>query len=183
MGNIAMKPEECGLLIVDVQGKLAEIVHNSDTMIATIEKLAKTCQLLNITTLLLEQNPKGLGSTTPKIRDCLGETKALEKFSFNALAEAHIKKQILALNKRYWLVVGIEAHICVLQTVQGLLKEGLQVQLITDGISSRMQSNRDLAIDNMRQMGAAISSLEMCLYQLMGNSQHTKFKEVLSIIK
>ena len=178
-----MKPEECALLIVDMQGKLANLVYESEVMLANTIKLIKSCQALEIPTLLLEQNPQGLGATAPEIRQCLEDTQSLEKHTFNALAEDHIKRRIMGMNKKHWLVVGIEAHICIFQSVQGLLLEGCQVQLVSDCISSRIKSNRDLAIDNMRHLGARITSLEMCIYQLMGSSKNPKFREILSIIK
>lgn len=175
--------EDCALLVVDVQGKLANMVHNSQDMIANILKLIQSCQTLSVPITVLEQNPNGLGPTTDPIKRCLNNITPFEKHSFNALAEQHIRDHIKSQNKKVWLVVGIEAHICVYQTALALLEEGLEVQLVSDGVSSRTSANRELAIENIRQAGAQITSVEMLVYQLMASSQHPKFKEVLQLVK
>ena len=172
-----------GLLIVDIQGKLAELVNNSEEMISNTKKLVKCCQILSIPVVVLEQNPKGLGSTTASLRECIDEYVPLEKYTFSGLAESHIKEAITSLNKRTWLVAGIEAHICVYQTVRDLLKEDLAVEVVSDCISSRRKSNLDLAIENMRHEGAKITSVEMAIYEIMQSNKAREFKEVLKIIK
>jgi len=172
-----------GLLIVDIQGKLAELVNNSDEMISNTTKLIKCCQVLSIPVVVLEQNPSGLGPTTPLLKECIEEYAPLEKYTFSGMAESHIKEAITSLNKNNWLVAGIEAHICVYQTVRDLLKENLAVEVVSDCISSRRKSNLDLAIENMRHDGAKITSLEMAVYEIMQSSKAGEFKEVLKIIK
>lgn len=172
-----------GLLIVDVQGKLAELVNNSDEMISYTAKLVKCCQILSIPVVVLEQNPRGLGPTTSSLKECIDEYAPLEKYTFSGMAESHIKEAITSLNKNNWLVAGIEAHICVYQTVRDLLKENLAVEVVSDCISSRRKSNLDLAIENMRHDGAKITSLEMAVYEIMQSSKAFEFKEVLKIIK
>ena len=175
--------QNCGLLIVDVQGKLAEIVADSGRMIGNIVKLTKSCQILSIPVVVLEQNPEGLGSTAPDITDCLEHYRPLVKHSFNGMSEPDIREHIQSLNKTHWLVVGIEAHICVYQTAKGLLAEDFKVELLSDCISSRLASNAELAVDNLRHAGAHITSVEMCLYELMKSSKTATFKEVLKNIK
>ena len=172
-----------GLLVVDIQGKLAQLVNNSDTLISNTIKLIKSCQLLSIPIVVLEQNPKGLGSTTPELQSALNNYQPLEKYYFNGVAETHIKQKIASVNKSHWLVAGIEAHICVYQTVQGLLAENYQVELVSDCISSRKESNIALAIDNMRRLGVNITSVEMGIYQLLQTSKANTFKQILEVIK
>ena len=172
-----------GLLVVDIQGKLAHLVNKGTEVITNTAKLIKCCQLLSIPIIVLEKNPKGLGKTTPELLAALDDYQPLEKYYFNGMAEAHIKHEVASQGKRHWLVAGIEAHICVYQTVQGLLTEDYQVELVSDCVSSRKESNALLAIDNMRDLGVTITSLEMCIYQLMQNSKTDTFKQVLEVIK
>ena len=175
--------QQSGLVVVDVQGTLAKIVDNSQMTIANTVKLIKCCQALSIPVVVLEQNPQGLGPTLPVIQEAVGSSLTFEKFTFNGMDTAEIKQQIVGANKTSWLVAGIEAHICVYQTVRGLLDQGLHVEVVTDCISSRLRSNVELAIENMRHFGANITSLEMCVYQMLGSSQSDEFKKVLSIVK
>lgn len=172
-----------GLLIVDIQGKLAELVNNSEEMISNTKKLVKCCQILSIPVVVLEQNPKGLGSTTASLEECIDDYAPLEKYTFSGMAEPHIKESLTSLDKKTWLIAGIEAHICVYQTVQDLLKENLQVEVVSDCISSRRRSNLDLAIQNMRHEGANITSLEMAVYKIMQSSKAEAFKDILKVIK
>ena len=178
-----LKQEDCGLIVVDVQGSLARIVQNSDLLIENTRKLIQCCKVLSLPVIWLEQNPKGLGATVPELSELIEDSPINEKIHFNALCEEPIKKAIKLNNRKRWLVVGIEAHICVYQTVQGLLKEKYEVEVLSDCISSRLQSNIDLALLNMRESGANITSLEMCVFELMKSAKVNSFREVLSIIK
>ena len=175
--------EDCGLILVDVQGSLARIVQNSDLFIANTKKLIQCCKLLSIPVVWLEQNPKGLGVTIPEISELMSDSTVNEKVHFNALFEESIKEVIKATDKKRWLVAGIEAHICVYQTVFGLLHEGFKVDVVSDCISSRLQSNIDLALIKMRDNGASITSLEMCIYELIKSAKINNFRDILSIIK
>jgi nicotinamidase-related amidase len=175
--------EDCGLILVDVQGRLSRIVQNSDLLIANIKKLIQCCKLLSIPIVWLEQNPKGLGVTIPEISSLMKGNTVNEKVYFNGLFEESIKELIKTTGKKRWLVAGIEAHICIYQTVLGLLHEGFKVDVVSDCTSSRLQSNIDLAIINMRSNGACITSLEMCVYELMKSAKIDNFKEILSVIK
>ena len=178
-----LQKEDCGLIVVDIQGSLARIVQQSDLFIDNTKKLIQCCKLLSIPIIWLEQNPKGLGATVPEISELLKESTLNEKSHFNALFEESIKDAIKTTDKKRWLVVGIEAHICVYQTVLGLLNEGLEVDVVSDCISSRLQSNIELALLNMRNSGASITSLEMCVFELIKNAKTASFKEILSVIK
>jgi len=178
-----LEQETCGLIVVDVQGSLARIVQHSDLFIDNTRKLIQCCKLLSIPVIWLEQNPKGLGATVPELSELMGESTVHEKIHFNALFEEPIKEAIKATDKDRWLVVGIEAHICVYQTVLGLLNEGLKVDVVSDCISSRLQSNLDLALLKMKDNGASITSLEMCVFELMKSAKVNAFKDILSIIK
>ena len=178
-----LEQEDCGLIVVDVQGGLARIVQQSDLFIDNTRKLIQCCKLLSIPVIWLEQNPKGLGATVPELSELMGQSIVNEKFHFNALFEDSIKATIKATDKKRWLVVGIEAHICVYQTVLGLLNEGYEVDVVSDCISSRLQSNIDLGLLKMKDSGASVTSLEMCVFELMKSAKITSFREVLSIIK
>jgi len=176
--------DDCGLLLVDVQGSLARLVQHSDLFITNTKKLLQCCKLLSMPVVWLEQNPKGLGVTIPEISELLsGSFTVNEKSHFNALFEQPINEAIKSTGKKQWLVAGIEAHICVYQTVLGLINEGFEVEVVTDCISSRLQSNIEVAVQKMQSKGCAITSLEMCIYELMKDSKSEEFKKVLSVIK
>ena len=176
--------EKTGLIVIDIQGKLARLVHDSDTLITNCETLIKGANLLNLPIIVLEQNPDKLGPTDDKLRAQLTQHTAISKFTFDACAAADFLE---AINNTSWvdtwLVCGIEAHICVYQTVTQLQQLGIKVQLITDCIASRLPANKDLAVSKLVHQGIEISGLEMCLYELMKDCRAPAFKEILNLIK
>ncbi|MEH6443789.1 MAG: isochorismatase family protein [Oceanospirillaceae bacterium] len=177
-----LKRKKCGLLLVDVQGDLASMVHNSEQLINRIQVLVQCCEILELPIIWLEQYPQGLGKTVPSISRYLSGAP-LEKVHFNALSETHIKDAILQSRCEQWLVAGIEAHICVYQSVLGLLEQQMHVEVVSDCVSSRTAANVDLALTKMQHYGAKLTSVEMAVYELMEQAKTATFKDILPIIK
>ncbi|OUL58806.1 isochorismatase family protein [Pseudoalteromonas ulvae] len=180
-----LNKQTTGLLVIDIQGTLATLVHDSERMIAQTQTLLKGAQLLGLPILAVEQNPDKLGGTVPSLAEYL-PAAPVTKMTFDACGNPDFSDKIQqSVNEgiTQWLVVGIEAHICVYQTVMSLLSQGLQVELVTECLSSRTLSNKELAIANMLQAGARQTSVEMCLFELMGDCLAPEFKSVLKLIK
>ena len=172
-----------GLIITDIQGKLARIVHDSEALIANCEKLIKGAQALGLPIVWLEQNPEKLGATVTQLSALLTTHTAITKFTFNAGAAPQFIDKINQANVTHWLICGIEAHICVYQTASQLQLLGQQVHLVSDCVSSRTLANKKLAINKLANQGVEITGLEMCLYELVHDCRAAEFKEVLRLIK
>lgn len=175
--------EKTGLIIIDVQGKLARMVHNSEKLTDNLEKLIRGCQLLSIPIIWAEQNPKGLGATIPEIEKLFQDQKPIEKFSFNALDNETFKQAIIDSGRKQWLICGIEAHICVYQTAIGLLAYNFEVEIVANCISSRSEESIVIALQKLQHKGASVTNVEMCLYELVKDSRREIFKEILTLIK
>ena len=175
--------DRTGLIVVDVQGKLARLVHDSPMLISNCEKLIAGAKVLELPIILLEQNPDKLGSTVDELRVHLGNINPIIKFTFNACDTAEFIKAVKAMNVDSWLVCGIEAHICVYQTVKGLVDLGFKVELVSDCVSSRTLSNAQLGINRAKDSGVEITGLEMCLYQLVRDCRSAEFEQVLSLVR
>ncbi len=179
--------QNCGLVFVDVQGELAQMVYKSAHLLANLKFLLRSCEALSIPIIWLEQYPQGLGSTVPELASILAQydkaSGVLEKTHFNAMLEPSIQQQVNAANCDQWLVVGIESHICVYQTVMGLLRENYSIHLLCDAISSLRNEDKQLAIKRLQQEGAVISSVEMAVFELLKDAKYEAFKPVLSLIK
>ncbi|HDZ8843400.1 TPA: isochorismatase family protein [Aeromonas dhakensis] len=171
-----------GLLVVDIQGKLARLVEGSDALIANTARLVAGARLLGLPVVWLEQNPDKLGATVPELQLMQAGDLVLPKHSFGALEPA-LADALARQGVSHWLVCGIEAHICVYQTVLGLLEAGSQVSLVVDAVSSRSAANRELAIHKLAAHGAELTSVEMCLYELLGDCRHPAFRSILALIK
>ncbi|MFD1602830.1 hydrolase [Flavobacterium artemisiae] len=178
-----LHPENTGLIIIDVQGKLARIVYESEKLVSNLEKLIRGCQILKLPIVWAEQNPAGLGQTIPELEKLLVNQKAIEKFSFNAFENDLFKEAVLQSNRKKWIVCGIETHICVYQTSIGLLTSNFEVEIAADCVSSRLKENKILALNKLQKKGASLTSVEMCLYELLASSKNENFKEILTLIK
>jgi nicotinamidase-related amidase len=178
-----LKKVNTGLIVVDIQGKLAQIVHDSDQVIARTTTLIRGAQALNLPILWLEQNPDKLGATVPAIRDVLAPHEPITKYTFDACGEKNFIKALQKSKVNQWLVCGIEAHICVYQTVASMVNLGHSVELVCDCISSRTEFHKELAIAKLSAKGVGLTSVEMCLYELVADCRTPEFKEILRLVK
>ena len=175
--------DQTALLMIDVQGKLARTVSDSGRVLTNLEKLARGARLFGLPVIVTEQNPKGLGPTIPEIQKLLGDFAPVEKTAFNACGDPSFVGKIRETGRMQILVCGIEAHVCVYQTVAGLMDLAYEVQVAADAVSSRTPENRQMALDRMRDMGAAISTTEMALFELMEVAEGEAFSEFVRIVK
>ncbi|MFS1900405.1 hydrolase [Vibrio lentus] len=175
--------QKTGLVVVDVQGKLARLVDESETLISNCGKLIQGAQVLDLPIISLEQNSEKLGATVDELNDLLSDAKPIPKFTFNACDEPKFVEAVQAKDVDTWLVCGIEAHICVYQTAIGLLELGYKVQVVSDCISSRTALNKNLAIRRLTDAGIQITGLEMSLYELVKDCRAPEFKSILSLIR
>ncbi len=175
--------EKTALVIVDIQGILARTVYESSQLYGNWYKLIRSAQLFGLPIVLLEQNPTGLEPTIPELRELLGDLPAIEKMTFNACLNERFLNKLKEAGREQLLVCGVEAHVCVYQTVCGLLKEPYQVFVAADAVSSRTSWNRELALQRMREKGAVITSTEMALFEIMGTSEGELFRKFIRIVK
>ena len=176
-------PNETLLLIIDVQGRLAQGVFQSETLEANIGKLVRCCTILDVPVLLTEQYPKGLGSTIDSVKELLHGNVAVEKLSFSCCGTPDFMKKLRSFNRNDILVAGIEAHVCVYQTAVDLVEFGYNVHLVTDCVSSRTEENRTLGIRCIEKAGASLTSTEMALFELLRVAEGERFKAISKIVK
>ncbi|HHF3126081.1 TPA: isochorismatase family protein [Vibrio alginolyticus] len=173
-----------GLIVVDVQGKLATLMHESDALIENITKLVKGAKALDLPILWIEQNPERLGPTAEPIREVLESTHLpITKYTFDGCKEATFNVAVENAKVDTWLVCGIESHICVYQTAVSLRQSGYRVELVTDCVSSRTAANKALALAKLTANGVVLTGLEMCLYEMVEDCRAPEFKEILALIK
>ncbi|WP_274002570.1 isochorismatase family protein [Vibrio parahaemolyticus] len=173
-----------GLIVVDVQGKLATLMHESDALIENITKLVKGAKALDLPILWLEQNPERLGPTAEPIREVLESTHLpITKYTFDGCKEVTFNVAVENAKVDTWLVCGIESHICVYQTAVSLRRSGYRVELVTDCVSSRTAANKALALAKLTANGVVLTGLEMCLYEMVEDCRAPEFKEILALIK
>ena len=175
--------DNTGLIVVDVQGKLAYLVDDSTRLISNCVKLIKGSNELGLPIILLEQNPEKLGATVDELTTILTDITPITKYTFDACASLDFLNSVKNINVDTWLVCGIEAHICVYQTARGLLEHGYNVELVSDCVSSRTSLNKQLAMERLQVCGVEITSLEMCLYELVKDCRKPDFKQILDLVR
>lgn len=184
MSLFTLQPAQTVLLIVDVQEKIFTSVDRGPDVLYTLCKLVQGFQILNLPILQSEQYPQGLGQTVASLQTLLGQSyHPWIKSTFSCVDDPDFFNCVISLPYQQWIVTGIEAHICVLQTVKGLLRAGKQVVVPNDAITSRSIYDFSTAIAEMRDAGARISSTETILFELLKDSKHPQFQSISHLIK
>ncbi len=183
MSNFNLNKNTTGLLIVDVQEKLFPKVQRPGETLDAMQLMVRGAQALKLPIVVCEQYPKGLGATIPPLRTLLGQAKTWEKTAFSALGDPELKKYLLGLRLTQWIVIGIEAHVCVQQSVRDLCREGLEVVVLNDAISSRSIYDYSTAIGEMRDAGARVSSVETVLFEMVHDARAEEFSALSALVK
>ena len=171
------------LVVVDVQGKLARLMHESGDMLRNQQILIEGCRLLEVPVIWAEQLPDKLGDTVPELVDRLDGVERHAKSSFGCLGDPGLREAIESLDRSQAILCGIETHVCVWQTAAALRAENYEVHLIADAVSSRSAFNRDIALRRMEAAGVHMSCVEMVLFELMGDANHPRFRDVTRLLR
>ena len=177
---MVLSPDGAVLLLIDLQERLMPVIADHEVVVARAVRLAEAATLLDVPVRATEQNPAGLGPTVPPLS---GYPQAvLTKTTFSATAAPGFD-ELLPAGVSQIVVAGCEAHVCVLQTVLGLLPRGHRVLLVTDAVGSRDPDDRAAAIARAGRHGAEIVTSEMVLFEWLRDAQHPKFREVQKLLK
>ncbi len=180
-----LEPEQCALIVVDIQQKLLPPIFQKDELVRNSQLLIRAAGVLKIPAVLTTQYSKGLGQTVPEIASLLPTAEAIDKDRFSCFGSDSFCTLLKRLpgNRNTLLLCGMESHICVAQTALAALREGYLVHLASDAVSSRTEWNWKIGLERMRAAGAVISSTEMIIYELMRSSSSPAFKEMLPYLK
>jgi len=181
------------LLIIDLQGKLMDLVHRPQLVVESTLRLMHLADLFEVPVLLTEQYPQGLGPTHPRVLEQFNalETKHkyLDKLAFGCCGDAEFEPALEELlpgieaPRRQIVVAGIETHVCVMQTVLPLLAAGSSVHLVWEAVSGRGEEYRKWALKRMLQAGAVITNHESVGFEWARSKEHPKFKEMSNLFK
>jgi nicotinamidase-related amidase len=175
--------EDAVLVVVDVQGKLAQLMTDKETVFANIQRMIRGAQSLSVPILWAEQLPDKLGPTIPEIACLMLDLEPIAKTSFSCAGNPRFVAALKQLERKQVLVVGMEAHVCVYQTAVDLAEAGYSVEVVEDAIASRIASNRSVGVRKMAARGVGLTSTEMALFELLGDASHPAFREVQAVIK
>jgi len=171
------------LLIVDIQERLAPATLDPATVSANAGVLVSAAQALDVPVRASEQYAKGLGLTVPTLRARLAADAVFDKMHFSAAAEPGVVEALRGTGRDQVVLVGMEAHVCVLQSALGLRAAGFAVAVVADAISARRAENKALALDRARAAGITVVSTEMVLFEWMQTAAIPAFRSLIALIK
>jgi nicotinamidase-related amidase len=164
------------LLLVDVQEKLTPPVLNKEIFLARCEWLLKLATKMGVPIMVSEQYPKGLGSTLEQFKPYYSKQECIEKIHFSCMQEPNYTQKLREFNKSQLIVIGIEAHVCVLQTAMDLKGEGFEIYIVVDAVSSRSELDLKYALKRMKQEGIHLVTAEMVFFEWLRQAGTPEFK-------
>lgn len=172
------------LMVIDFQEKLCKAMDPVilDMQLGNVSLLLEAANELGVAVLATEQYPAGLGATLPALREKMPEPP-LEKTSFSCCGDDAVSARIEALGRKTVVVCGMEAHICVLQTVLDLLGKGHNVQVVSDAVMSRKKKNWRMGLEMASAAGAVVTSAETVLFQLLKRAGTPEFKKLSKLVR
>ncbi|MFH1701263.1 MAG: hydrolase [Candidatus Zixiibacteriota bacterium] len=178
-----LKLENTALAVVDIQGKLAGLMYEKDKLFENAVKMIKGAQVLELPILWNEQVPDKLGGTIPQIKELLDKIQPMAKSTFSCCGNEGFIKALTQTGRRQIIVIGIETHICVYQTVIDLLNASYEVYVPADAVSSRTMDNKHFGLTAMKDAGAKITTVEMALFEILQKAGGDQFKQIAGIVK
>lgn len=195
MGNqvLRLKKEDAVLVGIDLQERLIPAMKDGGEVTAAVVKLVKGCRILGVPVILTQQYTKGLGSTVTDVAAALteqiGEETAaaefshIEKTSFSAMGEPAFVEVLEKLGRKTVIIAGVEAHVCVQQTVIDLLEKGYTVFIANDCVSSRSSTDKKYSLRRMNGAGAVGTTCESILFELLKGAKEPGFKQISALVK
>jgi nicotinamidase-related amidase len=182
-----LDPKTTAVIIVDIQERLAAAM--APEQLARVERSARilieSARLLGAPVLATEQYPKGLGPTLPTISELLKSVEApcFEKLDFSACGASGFAERLTATGAKAAVVLGMETHVCVYQTVRDLVARGLEVYVPVDGVSSRQEDHREVGLALCEKAGATRTTSETVVFDWLAQASGDAFKQVSKLVR
>ena len=176
------KCQDSIVVVVDVQQRLLPVIDGHDDVRRSIEKLLEGMTILGVPCLVTEQYPDALGETVDSVARLI-ESDPISKLSFSCCGVENFNSALKDSRRRHVVVVGVETHVCVYQTVRDLLTDGYEVSVVVDAVGSRTPANKEIALRRMQALGATLVSTEMILFDFLERAEGPEFKAVLKVVK
>jgi nicotinamidase-related amidase len=175
----AIDSQNSALLVVDFQARLMPAIEDAASVLRNAGRLRDAAKMLGVPILFTEQNAKGLGPTVPELRPDSG--RIAHKMAFDACRTPGFLEQLP--DRANPVVCGCETHVCVLQSVLGLLRAGRQVFIVRDAVGSRRAESKETALRRMERNGAEIVTTEMVLFEWLGTAEDPHLRAVLDLVR
>ena len=169
--------DQSALLVVDIQERLLPHIHEGQAVLDNAVWLVKVAQRLGVPVMVSEQYPKGIGLTVAVLRGLTSPGSVAEKLHFSCVA-AKCLERLPGADRPQVVVAGTESHVCVLQTVLGLIGQGKRVYVVAEAVGSRKPADKELALARMRSHGVQVVAREMVAFEWLKQAGTEEFREV-----
>ena len=172
------------LACVDLQERLLPAIHDGEAVVRRAVFMIRAARLLGVPIVWTEQYRKGLGATDPRVAEAIGDAaRPIEKLAFGCFGDAGFTAALESAGRGQLIVVGVEAHVCVMQTVLRARAQGWAVFVAEDAVGSRRPHDRDVGLARMGQAGAVPATTEMLAMELLGKAGSEEFKRLLPLLR
>ncbi|MDF1748275.1 MAG: isochorismatase family protein [Alphaproteobacteria bacterium] len=177
-----MNRDRAALCVIDIQDRLLPVIQDGQLILDRTLTLINVARRLAIPVLCSEQYPKGLGPSVASLRKALDESEIFPKTHFSCADEPMIAEALSRSQRKQIVLCGVEAHVCVLQSAMGFQAAGYDVFVVGDVISSRASASVDAAKARLVQAGISVVTLEMVVFEWLGQSGTPEFKDLRGLI-
>ena len=188
-----LDPERSAVVVIDLQGKLLEMTYRWELAVKATTRLMRLAEIFDRPVVLTEQYPEGLGPTHPDVREVYDtltcEKRFVDKVSFGCCGDAGFNEAVesvlgsVPVERRQFVIAGIEAHVCVIQTVIELLRTGSQVHVCWECVTGRGEEYRRHALERMQQAGACITNHESVAFEWARSKDHASFRAMNRLLR
>ena len=169
------------LLVVDIQTKLIEFIQHHRKIVWNSRRLLDAAKLFSVRVAATEQYPQGLGGTVPELASAFDSVSAKTRFSCGECST--LFSELLRDGIRQIVVVGIESHVCVQQTVLDLQSAGFEIYVVVDAIGARYDLDHKTAVRRMEMSGAYLTTAESVMFEWCESSKDPHFKSLSQLIR
>ena len=182
-----LNPKTTAVVVIDIQERLAPVMPDADLeqVVRSVRILSAGSRLLGAPLFVTEQYPKGLGATIPSVAEAIDAASAqrFEKIEFSAADCDEVRAALKSAAVTDVVVVGMETHVCVFQTVRDLVNIGLDVYVPIDGVCSRREDHREAGLALCEEAGAIRTTTESLVFDWLRKATGDKFKELSKLIR
>lgn len=182
-----LDPKKTAVVVVDVQDRLAAAMpaEQLDRVKRAARILVESARLLGAPVLATEQYPKGLGPTLPEVAETLraADAPCFEKLDFSACDASGFAERLAATGAKAAVVLGMETHVCVYQTVRDLVARGFEVYVPIDGVASRRDDHREVGLALCERAGATRTTSETVVFDWLAQASGDAFKQISKLVR
>ena len=178
-----LQPDRCALVVVDIQDRFSDLIHHMDRVLENSTRLIRFCRELNLPILVTEHYPRGLGHTVPRIKELWEDFAPIEKIHFSCCGCEDFNTALAATGRDQIILCGIETHVCIYQTAADLRREGKQVVVAADAVSSCAKRRRKSGLKAMAALGVQELDSQAIMFEILHRAGTPQFKAVADLLR